>query len=120
MSDLTPASVLATLARISKDIETQTRLLRTMDEEETRTRHAHRRAFNVGLYVNKLDEEGKAYTADIRRALAQDGAQELEVEWEAARINFQEIKDELKMLRDRLDVGRSLSPIMRLEYGQSS
>jgi hypothetical protein len=119
MSELTPAVVLKTLADIGKDIDAATKLLRSRDEAETMARHAYKRAFNVGLYKYKADDEGKPYTADIRRAKAEDSAAELELAWEVTRIDMQEVKDELRALRDRLDIGRSMSPIMRLEWGQS-
>lgn len=119
MSNLTPASVLATLATIGKEIDNMTETLRPLGEAEVEARLKYKRAFNQALFRNKADVDGKPLTADMRRALSELETLQLEADWKASELALQEAKDKLKALRDRLEIGRSLSPIMRLEWGQS-
>ena len=119
MSTLTPASVLSTLATIGKEIDTMTDTLRPLGEAEVEARLTYKRAFNVAMFKNKVDLDGKPLTADLRRAKCELDTLELEATWKAAELALQEAKDKLKALRDRLEIGRSLSPIMRLEWGQN-
>ena len=119
MSTLTPASVLSTLATIGKEIDTMTETLRPLGEAEVEARLKYKRAFNQALFRNKSDADGKPLTADLRRSLSELETLQLEAEWKASELALQEAKDKLKALRDRLEIGRSLSPIMRLEWGQN-
>lgn len=119
MSQLTPASVLSTLATIGKEIDVMTETLRPLGEAEVQARLDYKRAFNVAMFNNKVDADGKPLTADLRRAMCELETLKLEAEWKAAEIALQEAKDKLKALRDRLEIGRSLSPIMRLEWWQN-
>lgn len=120
MSDLTPASVLATLAGIGKEIDTMTEKLKVAEWEERQAKRVYRRAEAVALLSNKCDANGKPYTVQEKEALALLATEEEAAAWDKADYALQAIKDDLKALRDRLEIGRSLSPIMRLEYGLSN
>lgn len=120
MSDLTPASVLATLAGIGRDIDKLTEDLKKAEWKEREAKRVYRRAEAVALLSNKCDANGKPYTVQEKEALALLATEEESGAWALADYELQSIKDELKALRDRLEIGRSLSPIMRLEYGISN
>ena len=109
MSDLTPAVIANTLSRIGKEIDALTVQLETLDRAETMARHEYRHAFNKAFLV----AEG---SVDARRALAEVQTDDLELAWSIAGVALRSAKDELRALRDRLEIGRSLSAIMRLEW----
>lgn len=117
MAELTPASVMNTLASIGKEIDTETEKLKAADWAEREARRNFRRANALAILANKIDSmTGKPYPVIEREALAFLATEEEMTAHDIAEYNLQAIKDELKALRDRLEIGRSMSPIMRMEY----
>lgn len=117
MAELTPATVVNTLAQIGKDIDAATEKLKEADWAEREAYRIYRRAEAVSLLSNKCDANGKPYTVQEKEAMALLATEEESLAWGKAAYNLQVVKDELKALRDRLEIGRSMSPIMRLEWG---
>jgi len=109
MSDLTPAKIMATFKEVSRRIDEETSKLRRLDIAEIHARHAYRRTYNMTL----MTAQG---AADIRRAAAEQAASDLEMAYDLAGAELRAVKDELKMLRDRLEIGRSTSAVMRMEW----
>jgi hypothetical protein len=116
VAELTPASVLNTLASIGKDIDSATDKLREADWGEREARRNFRRAEALAVLANKHDANGKPYSVIEREALAYLATEAERFEHDKAEYNLQAVKDELKALRDRLEIGRSMSPIMRMEF----
>jgi hypothetical protein len=117
MAELTPASVMNTLAVIGKEIDTETEKLKAADWAEREARRNFRRANALAILANKIDSmTGKPYPVIEREALAYLATEEEMTAHDIAEYNLQAIKDELKALRDRLEIGRSMSPIMRMEF----
>jgi hypothetical protein len=116
MAELTPASVMSTLAKIGREIDDTTEKLKLADWEEREARRTYRRAYAVSILANKIDESGKPYTVNEREAIAYLATEEEQHLLDVAEYNLQSTKDELKALRDRLEIGRSMSPIMRMEF----
>jgi hypothetical protein len=112
MANLTPAQIIDTLSQISRDIDDVTDDIATLDEEAVRARAAYKVAYARAF----LGAEG---SMDIRRYTA-----DLETSGEALESELAEQKHRaaigsIKALRDRLEVGRSLGPLVRLEWGQA-
>jgi ribosomal protein S12 methylthiotransferase accessory factor YcaO len=97
------------LSTIGREIDALTERLPLLDKAETMARHEFKRAYNRAF----LMAEG---SVDAKRALAEEQSSTLELEWSLAGVEMRRTKEELRALRDRLEIGRSLSAIMRLEW----
>lgn len=112
MSNLTPHDVIENLTRISKDIDSVTDDITRLDEEAVRARVAQKRAYAKAF----LSVEG---SMDVRRYTAELATIDTLLESELADQKHRAAVTAIKALRDRLEVGRSLGPLIRLEWGQS-
>lgn len=112
MPDLTPAAIVGTLTSIGREIDAMPAVIEALDEAEVRAKavydFAYRKAF--------LTAEG---AMDLRKVQAEDTASEPRLEYELAGVRLRAAKEQLRVLRDRLEIGRSLGAVMRLEWGQS-
>lgn len=111
MADLTPAAIVTTLSQISKEIDELTDQLGDLDEAAV----IARQNYKVQYAREFLRTEG---SMDIRRYSAEIAVSPLAIESELADQKHRAAVAQLKALRDRLEVGRSLGAIMRLEWGQ--
>ena len=112
MSNLTPAEVIRTLSTISREIDELTVELTRLDEAAVRARQEYKVAYARAF----LTAEG---AMDIRRYTADDECADLQLASEIADQQHRAAVTQLRALRDRLEVGRSLSALMRLEWGQA-
>lgn len=110
MSNLTPHDVMATLESISKDIQAHTDELSQLDEECVRARVKHKVAYARAF----LSIEGPM---DVRRFTADLETRTTLLETELADQKHRACQQALKALRDRLEVGRSISALVRMEWG---
>lgn len=112
VSNLTPAQVVDTLSKIGRDIDDTTETIALLDEEMVRARAAfkkeHARRF--------LTTEG---SMDIRRYTAEFETSDLSLELELVEQKHRAAVSHLRALRDRLEIGRSISALVRLEWGVS-
>ncbi len=112
MSNLTPAQIISTLSTISKDIDEATDEIARLDEQAVRARATYKTAYARAF----LGAEG---SMDIRRYTAELETAEAHLESELADQQHRASVSAIKALRDRLEVGRSLGPLVRLEWGQA-
>jgi hypothetical protein len=112
MSELTPAAIANTLSQISKEIDELTDELALLDEKAVRRRQNYKVAYAQAF----LECEG---SMDVRRYTAESLTGELLFDYELAEQKHRAAVAQLKALRDRLEVGRSLGAIMRLEWGSA-
>jgi len=112
VSDLTPAEVVRTLSQISKEIDELTDELAVLDEDTVRARREYKVAYADAF----LNSDG---SMDLRRYKAESETSELLFDYELAEQKHRACVAQLRALRDRLEVGRSLGAIMRLEWGQA-
>ena len=113
MQDLTPATIVNTLMSIAKAIEDTTSEIAQLDAVATTARANLKREY-ARAFINA---EG---SNDIRRYTAELDTRELNFETEMAEQVLRSARDTIRMLRDRLEVGRSLSAIMRMEWANNS
>lgn len=111
-SNLTFADITETLADISRDIEKAAHAAAAADLEATKRRvaykGAHARAF--------LTADG---AMDIRRETAMLTTQDELLAYELAQAEHRAAVEQIRVLRDRLEVGRSIGALIRAEYSQS-
>lgn len=112
MSNLTPQQVIETLSRIARDIDEATAEITRLDEEAV---HA-RAAYKTGYARAFLEAEG---AMDVRRYTAELLTAATYLDHELADQKHRAAVSQIRALRDRLEVGRSLGPLIRLEWGQS-
>lgn len=112
MSNLTPAQVIATLSAIGKEIDETTEQLSEVDAKVVRLKHDFEMAY-AGTF---LGTEG---AMEIRRYTAKLSTGDASFVLECAEQELRAVNMKLRALRDRLEIGRSLGPLLRLEWGQA-
>ena len=113
MSNLTPHDVIENLVRISKEIDENTEAIAEADKKAVLARIAHKKNW-ARIFLNTQGSmDVKRYTADLETADTTMLASELADQESRAAVGS------IRALRDRLEVGRSISPLVRLEWGQS-
>jgi hypothetical protein len=113
VSNLTPQQVIETLSKISKDIDEATDDITEADLEAVHARVAHKKNYARFFLETQGSMDVKRYTADLETADTTMLASELADQKHRAAVS------QIRTLRDRLEVGRSLGPLIRLEWGQS-
>lgn len=111
--ELTPATVVEQLGRISRQLEEQSEEVERLDAEFTASRIRYKRDFAHAF----LTATG---SVDVRRYTAEIATQQQFAEMEIAEQVLRAGREGLRVLRDRLDVGRSLGAIMRMEWSGSA
>ena len=109
---MTPAEIMRTLSTISREIDDLTVELTKLDEEAVRARQAYK----VAHAKQFLTAEG---SMDIRKNTAELAVADLQLASELADQQHRAAVTQLRALRDRLEVGRSLGALVRLEWGQA-
>lgn len=112
MSNLTPQQVIETLSKIARDIDEVTDDIARLDEEAVHARAAYKTNYARAF----LGAEG---SMDVRRYTADLLTQDTHLCHELADQKHRAAVSQIRALRDRLEVGRSLGPLIRLEWGQS-
>lgn len=112
MSNLTPAQIIETLTRIAKDIDDATDDIARLDEAAVRARAAYKTAYARAFLSSEGSMDVRRYTAELETA-------ELSFTAEIADQQHRASVTAIRALRDRLEVGRSLGPLVRLEWGQA-
>jgi len=112
VSNLTPADIIATLSRISKDIDEATDSIATFDEKAVRARQQYKVAYARAFLQAEGSMDIRKYTSDLECA-------QLLLDSELADQQHRAAVSAIRALRDRLEVGRSLGPLVRLEWGQA-
>jgi hypothetical protein len=112
VSNLTPAQIIATLSTIGKDIDDATDELEQADEKAVLARAEYLQARAKVL----LSTEG---SVAIKEATATIECYTEYLEAQLAEKKQRAVVSKLRALRDRLEIGRSLGPLVRLEWGQA-
>jgi DNA-binding transcriptional regulator WhiA len=111
--ELTPATMVEHLGRISKALDEQASAVEKLDQDFTAAKIAYKRDFARAF----LSADG---SVDVRRYTAEIATQEQFAAMELSDQVLRAGRESLRVLRDRLDVGRSLGAIMRMEWSGSS
>jgi hypothetical protein len=106
---LTPAKVTETLTNIGRELDTMPALIETLDDAEVRAQHAAKQAYRRAF----LEAQG---AMDLRKVVADEAAADLALTADLAGVQLRAARTQLGVLRDRLEVGRSVSALVRMEY----
>lgn len=107
--ELTPASIVTTLSNIGRELDTQSDEVAQLDEDHVRLKAAFKSAYARAFLNTQGSNDVRRYTAELETA-------ELFLEAELAEQVLRAARESLKVLRDRLEIGRSLGAVMRLEW----
>lgn len=110
MTDYTPATVVATLSQIARQIDDKAAEIAELDRQAVETRQNYKRAYARAF----LAADG---AMDVRRYQAEEQTADLALEAELAEQVLRAGREALRVLRDRLEVGRSVGSIMKMEWG---
>jgi len=108
-SNLTPAEVVQTLSKIGKDIDDATEALAEADKKAMFARRDVERSYAKTF----LNTEG---SMEIRKYTARLATDDENFVLECAEQEQRAIVSKIRALRDRLEIGRSISAIMRMEW----
>jgi hypothetical protein len=109
MSDLTPASIAATFTKIAKEIEEKAAEVEQLDQVATIRRAEYKRKYAKVFLTTEASNDVRRYTAEFQTA---DDLMAVELAEQVLRA----AREALKVLRDRLEIGRSMSAVMRMEW----
>lgn len=111
--DLTPASIVGTLSQIGRELDAKSGEVADLDETHVRARAAYKSAFARAFIGAQGSNDVRRYTAEIE-------TEDLLLAAELSEQVLRASRESLRVLRDRLEIGRSLGAVMRLEWaGQS-
>lgn len=109
MTEYTPASVVATLSSIARQIDEKAAEIAVLDAAAVEARQAYRKAYARAF----LSSDG---AMDVRRYKAEEDTADLSLAAELADQVLRAGREALRVLRDRLEVGRSVGSIMKMEW----
>lgn len=110
MAELTPAAIVNTLSTIGRNLDAQADEVERLDGEHVALKAEYRREFARVFLATEASNDVRRYTAELATA-------DLHARMEGAEQVLRAGREVLRVLRDRLDIGRSLSAVMRLEWG---
>ncbi len=110
MTDLlTPASLIATLSGIGRDLDEKSDEIAALDEAHVRLKGAYKSQFARTFLTTAGSNDVRRYTAELQCA-------DLSLEVELAEQVLRAGRESLRVLRDRLEIGRSLGALLRTEW----
>lgn len=110
MSDnLTPASLIATLSGIGRDLDEKSAEVAELDAKHVRLRGNYKSQFARTFLTTVGSNDVRRYTAELECA-------DLSLEMELAEQVLRASRESLRVLRDRLEIGRSLGALLRTEW----
>lgn len=109
MTDYTPSSVVAALSLIARQIDEKAAEIAVLDAQAVEARQAYKKAYARAF----LSSDG---AMDVRRYRAEEDTADLSLSAELAEQVLRAGRESLRVLRDRLEVGRSVGSIMKMEW----
>jgi hypothetical protein len=109
VTDYTPSSVVAALSLIARQIDEKAAEIAVLDAQAVEARQAYKKAYARAF----LSSDG---AMDVRRYRAEEDTADLSLSAELAEQVLRAGRESLRVLRDRLEVGRSVGSIMKMEW----
>lgn len=111
--ELTPTTIVETLSSLSRQLDMQAAEVQELDATFTASKIDYKRAYARAFLTAEGSADVRRYTAEVA---TEAQFSKMELDEQVLRAG----RESLRVLRDRLDVGRSLGAIMRMEWsGQS-
>lgn len=109
---LTPGQVANVLQTIGRELDQMPALIEALDDAEVRAQHAAKQAYRKAF----LEASG---AMDLRKVIADEAAADLALAADIAGVQLRAARTQLTVLRDRLEIGRSVGTLVKLEYGSN-
>jgi hypothetical protein len=109
VSDYTPSTVVAALSLIARQIDEKAAEIAVLDAQAVEARQAYKKAYARAF----LTSDG---AMDVRRYRAEEDTADLSLAAELSEQVLRAGREALRVLRDRLEVGRSVGSIMKMEW----
>jgi len=106
---LTPSKVIDNLSRIGRELDGMPALIEQLDQAEVTAQHAAKQAYRRAF----MEASG---AMDLRKVVADEAAADLAFAADLAGVQLRAARTQLGVLRDRLEIGRSVSALVKLEY----
>jgi hypothetical protein len=106
---LTPASMIATLSGIGQKLEDKSDEVADLDLAYVQLKGAYKSAY-ARAFLNATGSN------DVRKYIAETETEGLALEAELAEQVLRAARESLRVLRDRLEIGRSLGALLRTEW----
>lgn len=108
MSELTQLSLIQTLTGIGRDLDAAAAEIERLDAEAVQKRIVYKKAYARAFLTSTGSMDMRRYEAEEQTAQELLDAETSDQVLRAAREN-------IRVLRDRLEIGRSLSALLRME-----
>lgn len=109
---LTPSQVAEVLSTIGRELDQMPELIETLDDAEVRAQHAAKQAYRRAF----MEAQG---AMDLRKVVADEAASGLQLDADLAGVQLRAARTQLGVLRDRLEIGRSIGTLVKLEWSAS-
>lgn len=107
--NLTPASLIQTLSGIGRALDEKSAEIADLDETHVRLKATFKREFAREFLTTPGSN-------DVRRYTAEQNTADLNLDVELAEQVLRAGRESLRVLRDRLEIGRSLGALLRTEW----
>lgn len=108
MTELNQVVLIQTLTGIGKDLDAAAAEIERLDADSVQKRIAYKKAYARAFLTS-------VGSMDIRRYEAEEQTAEALLEAETADQVLRAAREGIRVLRDRLEIGRSLSALLRME-----
>lgn len=106
--DITPNSAVLELAKLSRDLDAAGHRIRDLEHQAVNTKHR----YTIEYHKAFLTAEG---SIQARQAQATIDTADLRVAAELAEAELRIVKSDIRILENRIDVGRSVVGVLRAE-----
>lgn len=111
MTNITPDQVLAQLSYLANELQSQATQIEELDLDFITKRAYAKRVFAEAFLRAEGSNDVKRYQAELASA---DASWQMELAEQVLRA----AKEQMRVIRDRIEVGRSMNAIIRMEWNQ--
>lgn len=111
MTDITPDQVLAQLSYLASELQSQANKIEELDLDFITKKAFAKRTFASAFLRAEGSNEVKRYQAELASS---DAYWQMELAEQVLRA----AKEQMRVIRDRIEVGRSMNAIIRMEWHQ--
>lgn len=112
MAEVTPDQVIAQLSHLANELQLQAARVEEMDLDFITKRAQAKRTYAEAFLRADGAMDMKRYQAEL---IASDATWQMELAEQVLRA----AKEQMRVIRDRIDVGRSMNAIIRMEWAAS-
>lgn len=112
MADVTPDQVIAQLKYLASELGKQANLIKEQDLDFIQKRAFYKRTYAEAFLRAEGSNDVKRYQAELASA---DASWQMELSEHVLR----DYREQMRVIRDRVEIGRSMNAIVRMEWAAS-